>query len=945
MNSFQFLKDHPLHQFQSATLPWVAVGLFCLAVGAWPSVAAENPTDSTLPAFVARTSVTDLRCEYLVEPLGIDKPLPRFSWKLVDTARTRGQRQSACQIAVEAEAADGSPTRAVLWDSGKVASSNSVNFLYGGSPLTSGRICFWKVRVWDKDDNATDWSQPARFSVGLLKLTDWEGEWIRYREADNIQHIWYRKNFTLESVPAHAFAYLCSIGYHELYVNGKKIGTRVLAPAVSNLEKRGLYVTYDIASELRPGDNVLAVWTGPGWARSDGSFGKGVWKQDSIFKCQVNFADGFKLHSDSSWKCRISSSENLGVWKGGGQGEYGGELIDARRHLADWNLPTCDDRDWANASVYQKSLILSAEMQEPDRKVEQLRPVAMTEQDGRYTFDMGRNFTGWLEFDLRNGKPGEVVRFMTANRSGETMEFKQESQYIPDASGKGTFSHRFNYMAGRWITVAGLSSPPRFDDLRCYIVTNDRKQTGRFDCSKELFNQIYKTDLRTYQACTVNGVTMDCPHRERFGYGEIALACAWGCAIPNFESAAYYRKASRDWFDVQREDGFVNTIAPQVYKGAGGTLWSSAPVTLSWEFFKAYGDQQQLAEAYQPMKKWLDFLNNSVSVEGVLTAYENASRFLGDWATPHGSEYGNTPEATLFNNCVYAYCLDVFAQAAGILGKSEDVATYSARLANLRKCVHRHFFNEDAKTYIDGRQLAMAFPLYTGITPEADKQAVFANFVAEISARKPYLDTGSSGLPILLKFLVEDAERADLLYSCLTRTEYPSYGFFLNSGETTWPEYWKIVNEPSRIHTCYTGIAGYFIKAIGGIRPDPAAYGMKKFIIKPNLVGDLTYANATSDSLYGTIVSKWSRSETTGTFDLEVPPNTTAKVFIPAADGSDVKEGGRPAAKAKGVTCRGKDGNDVVFEVASGIYRFISSSVPAAIRSEATFQDPSQPRK
>jgi alpha-L-rhamnosidase len=815
----------------------------------------------------------------------------------------------------------------VLWDSGRVASPESVNNVYAGVRLTSGRNCTWKVRAWDKAGEATAWSPVARFSTGLLEAGDWHGKWIRLKQADNIKHIWYRKNFTLESAPSLAFAYLCSIGYHELYVNGERIGTRVLAPGVTDLEKRALYVTYDITARLRQGDNVIAVWTGPGWARSDGSFGKGVWNQDSIFKCQVNLSNGMSLHTDESWKCKVSSSENLGLWKGGGQGEYGGELIDAGRHIADWHMPSYDDSGWANASTYDKSLILSAEMQEPDRKVATLKPVALTEKDGLYTFDMGRNFTGWLEFKLRNGKAGETVRFMTANRAEATLEFNQESQYIHDASGTGTFSHRFNYMAGRWITVAGLSYKPDLHDLKCYIITNDRKRTGGFECSKELFNEIYETDLRTYIACTVNGVTMDCPHRERFGYGEIALACTWGCAIPNYESAPYYRKAARDWFDVQREDGFVNTIAPQVYKGAGGTLWSSAPVTLSWEFYKAYGDRRQLEEAYLPMKKWLDYLNRFVSNDGVLTAYESASRFLGDWATPHGSEYGNTPEAKLFNNCVYAYCLDVFTQAAAVLGRTDDVATYTARLANLRQSAHRHFFNEDTKTYIDGRQLAMAFPLYTGITPGPERQAVFANFVAEISTHKPYLDTGSSGLPILLKYLVEDAERADLVFPCLARTTQPGYGYFLKSGETTWPEYWKIVNEPSRIHTCYTGIAGYFIRAIGGIRPDPSAYGMKKFIIKPNLVGDLTYAKTTSGSYYGTIVCDWSRSGTSGTFDIVVPPNTTAKVHIPAGEANDVTEGKEPAATAEGVTCLGKDGRYVVFEVGSGAYRFSSMSV------------------
>ena len=900
----------------------------------------------------AGVSVTDLRCEYLTNPLGIEEQHPRFSWKLVDPEYTRGQKQTAYQIIVSSHAHDVGSSNIGLWDSGKIKSPASVNNAYEGAVLKSDQTYYWKVRVWDKDGNSTDWSPESYFSMGPQKPSDWEGDWIRYKEADNIKHIWYRKTFSLESIPSTAFAYLASIGYHELYVNGQKIGTRVLSPGVTNLEKRVLYVTYDITSKLKKGENVIAVWAGPGWARSDGSFGKGVWAQESVFKCQVNMSNGVSLHSDASWRCKISSSENLGLWKGGGKGEYGGEIIDARRHIPDWNKPSYDDANWAYASCYPKSITLSSEMLEPDRKIKTLTPVSVikndgkytlpterhaenpasiTQNDGKYTFDMGENFTGWLEFKLRNGQAGDTVKFTTSNQHGEIIQFKQESHYIHDSSGKGTFSHRFNWMAGRWITVHGLSYEPALEDIKGYIVTNDRKRTGSFECSKNLFNEIYETDLRTYIANTVNGVTMDCPHRERFGYGEIALACSWGCAIPNYESAPYYRKAARDWFDVQREDGFVNTIAPQVYKGAGGTLWSSAPVTLSWEFYKAYGDMRQLKEAYMPMKMWLDYLNNSVSDEGVLTAYEQASRFLGDWATPHGSEYGDTPEARLFNNCVYAYDLDVFVKAAEILGKTEDVKIYSVRLADLRTSAHRHFFNEETKNYIDGRQLSMAFPLYTGITPDHEKEAVFANLVNEIKNNKPYLDTGSSGLPILLKYIVEDAERADLLYPCLTRTEYPGYGFFLESGETTWPEYWQIVDIPSRIHTCYTGIAGYFTRGIGGIRPDPLDYGMKNFIIKPNLPGELSFANTTNESLYGKIVSNWSRSGNTGEFQIEVPPNTTAKVYIPARDVKDVLEGGQAIAQAKGVSFLQMDKIYVVLRVDSGKYKFTSSSVPPAI--------------
>jgi len=872
--------------------------------------------------------VDDLMCEYLRNPLGIDVKLPRFSWKLVDSKMTRGQKQSAYQMVVTCDSSDGGK-RKTLWDSGQVKSSSSVNNVYDGPPLNSGQNCHWRVRLWDKNGNATAWSDEARFSMGLLDSSDWKGPWIGYKEADNIKHIWYRKSVKLDSAPSLAFAYVGSLGYHELYVNGQRVGSRVLTPEVTNLNKRVLYVTYDITDKLKQGHNVIALWTGSGWARNTGSYGKTVWEQKSLVRCQVNMSNGVSVHSDATWKCAVSSSENIGLWKGGGQGEYGGEKIDARRHVADWNLASCDDSTWAEASEYERSQTLSAAMLEPDRKVEALSPVKIVEKDGLYTADMGRNFTGWLEIKLRNGKAGDTVKLMTSNEPGEIVQFKQESRYIHDKTGTGTFCHRFNYMAGRWITIEGLSYKPDPKDITCYVVTNDRKRTGHFECSKELFNTIYQTDLKTYIACTVNGVVMDCPHRERYGYGEVALACSWGCGMPNWESAAFYRKVIRDWCDVQREDGFVNTIAPQIYKGAGGTLWSSAPVTLTWEFYKAYGDVRRLEESYASMKKWIEFLNRFVSDEGVLTSYERASRFLGDWATPHGSEYGNTPAAKLFNNCVYAYNLDVLVQAARVLGRKDDVTIYSSRLAKLREAVHKKFFNEETKAYLDGRQMSMAFPLYMRITPAKERQAVFDGFVDDIANKKRYMDTGSPGLPILLKYIIEDVDRPDLLYHCLTRTEHPGYGYFLSKGQTTWPEYWQIVGHKSMIHTCYTSIAGYFVKGIGGIGPDPSAYGMKKFIVKPSLVGDLTYAKCESGSYYGQMVSNWSRSGNNGEFHIVVPPNTSAKVYIPAKDVKDVREGVKPISEVQGVTSVGMEGDCAVLAVESGEYRFSSSSVPA----------------
>jgi len=945
------------HNTSREQLPAMNIQIHSLSVALalWSSLAASaaDPACSheANQAQSLTLQVTNLTCEYLTDPLGIDVRRPRFSWQLIDRQQTRGQKQTGYQIVVTREGTANTETdktiesqeatqdgraeetdeqqacqagRVLLWDSGKVASCRSVNNVYAGIPLDSNWNCYWKVRAWDKDGRPTAWSGEARFSVGPLDQADWSGSWIRHAGAENIKHIWYRKNFALDGTPKRAFAHLASIGYHELYVNGRRVGRRVLSPAVSNLEKRVLYVTYDITEFLQPGDNVLGVWTGPGWARADGSYGKGVWEQESVFLCQVNMSDGTSLHSDDTWKCEVSSSENLGPWKGGGRGQYGGEIIDARRHIADWNHPAYDDSHWDNATTYDRGLILSAEMLQPDRKVEELAPVAISKKDGLYTFDMGRNFTGWLEMELRDGKAGQTLKFTTANDPGLKIQFHQESHYIHDADGKGTFRHRFNYMAGRWITVEGLTYEPRLDDVRCQVITNDRRRIGHFECSKPLLNDIYETDLRTYIANTVNGVTMDCPHRERYGYGEITLACAWGCGIPNYDSAAFYSKVVRDWFDVQRDDGFVNTIAPQVYKGAGGTLWSSAPLTVSWEFHKAYGDKRRLREAYEPMKKWLDYLHEHVSDDGVLTPYASAARFLGDWATPHGSEYGNTRPAQLFNNCVYAYNLDIFVRAARALGKPKVANVYAQRLRELRKNAHRHFFNADSQTYIDGRQLSLAFPLYTRITPDELRPAVFDKFVKEIAVNKPYLDTGSPGLPILLKYIVEDVERPDLLYQCLTRREHPSYGYFFERGQTTWPEYWKVEGIASKIHTCYTSIAGYFVKGIGGIRPDPERPGFQSFIIQPHLVGDLTHADTRTESLYGPIVSNWKRTDKSVMLHVEVPPNSQAAVYVPGKRAGAILESDRPAEESPGVRLMRVEPGYIVYDVQSGSYDFQS---------------------
>ena len=875
----------------------------------------------------AEVVVSGLQCEYLTNPLGIDVLTPRFTWKLSDANHTRGQKQTGYQLLVASNPDLLAEGRADIWDSGQVVSSQSALVPFSGKQLVSGEKCFWKVRVLDKDKKPSAWSSTAHFSMGLFELADWTGPWIKHPTAPVEKQIWFRKTFSLRDKAASAFIYVASVGYHELYVNGEKVDTRVLAPSLTRLDKRVLYVTYDITKLLRAGDNCIAIWTGPGWSRYS------FFKTEPALRVQLNGktrkGDAISLASDTSWRCEVSSSEDIGGCK---YTDHGGEQVDARQYIPNWNVAGFDDQAWASAATVSINATLSAQMVEPSREIETIGAQSVS-GDGPYKVDLGTNFSGWISVRMKNQSAGDVVTLQVSDNPGTVQAFGQKNIYICKGGPSETFQNRFNYTAGRYLTISGLTNKPGLADIEGHVIGTDLNRVGHFTCSSDLFNMIYETDLWTFRANTVEGYTSDCPHRERLGYGEENFATAWGCGIPNYDAGAFYTKVVRDWCDVQQANGWINHTAPQINQHYGGTMWSSAPLNVSWEFYKNYGDKRMLADSYAADKAWLDYLASNVA-EGILQpynkGYNGGGNFLGDWAEPYrkndplkGKEFGNTPEALLFNNCDYALDLRTFIAIAKILGKPEDVAAYGSRLENLKTNVQTRFFNPDQNNYIDSRQIHLAFPMFAGITPDEVKPKVFANFEKEILETRPYLDMGSSGLPILLKFLIEDVERNDIIAEHLSKTTEPGYGYFLSRGETAWPEYWDDT-KPSRIHTCYTGIAAWFIKGLGGIREDPNQYGYQSFIIKPALVGDLTFAQARTQSLYGTISSRWEIKRSQIQLDLEIPVNTTATVYVPATDITNVMESGLPIPSVQGVSFLKLDEAHAVFRVQSGNYQFVS---------------------
>jgi alpha-L-rhamnosidase len=863
-----------------------------------------------------------LQCEYQTEPLGIDVSEPRFGWQLHEPGQVRGQRQTAYHMLVASNLEKLTETGADVWNSGKVSSPQSVLVPFEGEKLQSGSAYFWKVRVYDKDGKPSEWSKPARFVTGVLDPAEWDAaSWMRHPDAPQTKHIWFRKNIKLKTVSEAAFIHVASLGHHELYVNGEKADNSVLASALTNFQKRLLYVTYDVSKLLKPGDNTVAVWFAPGWASY---YAFNLTPLLRVKADGIDAADQATLNSDASWRCAVSNSEDTEEVVI--HHHNGGEIVDARTENPNWNKPDFDDSQWENATIQNYDITLVAQDIPPSRIIETISVKKIIDLgDGQYKIDFGKNFTGWLNLKFRGLSAGDTVTIASADDEQTICDFNIRNFFISSGRDGEAFQNRFNYVAGRYANLEGLKQPPVPEDCIAYAVSTDLKRTGHFESSNNLFNQIYETDIWTFFANTQEGYTSDCPHRERCGYGEVATACSWGLGLPNLDAGAYYRKVVHDWCDVQTEDGWGRHTAPQPNDVHwGGAMWSSAGMNVAQHHYQHYGDREIIETVYPTAKRWLEFLHANTK-DGLLEQYRlhHNGHFLGDWLAPHSrSEFGGSVQSVYFNSCVYAMNLETFVQFAKLLGRDDDAALYGERLENLRKTIHAKFYNGENATYCDGTQVQNAFALLTGVAAESEQERVTAHIHNDLNGEHPYFDMGSSGLTVLLKYLVAHPEEGETAAKIMNKTTFPGYGYFIEQGESTWPEDWKI-DVPSKIHTCYTGIAGWFTKGLCGIQPGSDGY--RQFAVKPFIVDEVDFAEASIASPYGDIISRWERKDSKIILSVTVPPNTSATVYIPASHPDQITESGHPLNGAEGLTPKGFENGYAAVQAVSGKYKFVSS--------------------
>jgi alpha-L-rhamnosidase len=528
-----------------------------------------------------------------------------------------------------------------------------------------------------------------------------------------------------------------------------------------------------------------------------------------------------------------------------------------------------------------------------------------------FLIDFGKHINGWIDLRFQGGDADSLLvidyidKLLMPDEEWDPLEknfaikldgdskgrsmitYHQQDVVYPDRNAVAHFRNRFNYHAFRWIRIKGLEQIP-WQGLKAYMISEDIPQVTRFECSNPLLNKIWATVNHTYRCIAYNGYVVDCPHRERVGYGGDSHS-SMETALSNFDMAALYNKWTVDWNRGNYATGMWSHSAPEIpqHKNKFSPGWGGFGMFMPWQFYVYYGDTLNLSRAYPYIRRWMEYLHVNTQ-DGVLHAdtargYSSLWSFHGDWVAP---PYGMQPDRRVdprsthfFNNCYYLYSLELAARIADVLNHQGDVKTYRSRMAYSQEKIHHRFFNPSSHDYANGEQPYQAFPLYVGLVPDEMKEDLVQHLARLIQEKNHgHLNTGMLGTYFMFEYLMETG-RNDLIFAMVNQKTYPGWGYMIEQGATTIWEQWNGQN--SQIHNCYLSVGKWFVQGLGGIRPDESNPGFSHFFIDPGLIHDLDYVNVSYHTRNGEIISNWKLKGHRIECEVQVPVNTSATFVFP----------------------------------------------------------------
>jgi len=776
----------------------------------------------------------------------------------------------------------------------------------------------------------------AATNLGPAGMEPWGN--VRTSEPRRQPARWLRKEFSVGKKIKRATVSFSGLGWSELYLNGSKVGDHVLSPAFAQYNQRVFYVTYDVTKQLQRGKNALGVVLGNGRYYADRSrvysgtadFG---WPK-LLLLLRVEYTDGSvaDVVSDESWK--LSTNGPIVA-----NNDYDGEEYDARSSFRGWSQPSFYDQYWQPAQLAEPPPgVVAAEMIEPMRVTQTLKPMAMTQpKPGVYIFDLGQNMVGWCRLHVTGPAGAKVtLRFAETLKPDGTLYMANlrgalvTDTYTLNGSGAETWEPRFTTHGFRYIEMTGYPGKPTLDSIEGRVVNDDLTTAGTFECSNPLLNQIYRAMVWGVRG-NYHSIPTDCPQRdERQGWlgdrseeshGETYL----------FDNGRLYAKWVQDMADAQRPSGSVPDIAPaywQIY--SDNVIWPSSGIIIPEMLRQQYADTQTIARYYLSAKKWMDFMAGFIK-NGLISkdAY-------GDWCAPpedptliHSQDPKRETDKTLLATAYFYHDLCLMECFAKLLGKTDDVRRFHEPAEKMKAAFNQKFLNRRLGQYDNGTQTSSVLPLAFGLVPDDLRARICQHLVDNIEKESHgHIGTGLVGGQYLMRVLSNNG-RPDLVYMMATQTDYPSWGYMIEHGATTIWELWNgNTADPAMNSGNHVMLIGDFViwlyEDLAGIKPDPEQPGFKHILMKPLPVGNLKFVKATHRSPYGLIVSDWKKGGGTFDWQIEVPANTTATVFVPARSLERVLENGMFAKNAAGVKFLRMENGCAVFNVGSGKYHFVS---------------------
>ncbi|MHB8854499.1 MAG: glycoside hydrolase family 78 protein [Ignavibacteriaceae bacterium] len=905
-----------------------------------------------------------LRCEGLINPEGIDVVSPRLSWYSV--SEQRDQKQTGYRILVSSSIEKLNTDEGDLWDSKKVLSDKSINIIYGGKQLTSGKQCFWKVKVWDSKGNESAWSQPANWSMGLLSKNDlptgqagWgSASWIGLDKAigsdePDSEHTklsarMLRKEFKTNKTIKRATAYICGLGLFELYFNGQRIGDQVLAPALSEYTKRSFYMTFDVTKELLEGENAVGVILGNGrffamrHTVPTGMETYGFPKM--IFRLNIEYTDNTteSIVSDTTWSITTDGPIRA-------NNEYDGEYYDARKEMPGWDKAGFDDTEWMRAEkVADPSAKLSAQMIAPIKIMQTKKPRSVKEiRPGVYIYDMGQNMVGWVSLKVQAKRGTKVqMRFAeTLKPDGDlyTANLRSAEQtdiYIAKGGGLERWEPSFTYHGFRYVELTGYPGRPDLNTIEGKVVYDDVRTIGNFSCSSDIINKIYKAAYWGIRG-NYRSIPTDCPQRdERQGWlGDRSMNSYGESYI--FDNNMLYANWMTDIADAQKASGSLPDVAPAYWPIYSDNMtWPSSLIIIPDHLYRQFGNLKVIADNYDAMKKWLFYMRDKYMKNYLLPKDQ-----YGDWCMPpenleviHSNDPKRITPGDFIGSAYFYYCLNLMGKYAHLLNKNEDANEFGTLAGKVRDAINNTYLNKDSLPtgqaglyYANNTVTANALALSFGIPPKEIRAKVFDNLIyVTTHVYKSHTSTGLVGGQWIMRTLTNNG-RPELALKIAENTTYPSWGYMIENGATTIWELWNgntaAPDMNSGNHVMLLGdLIVWLYQDLAGIKSDLANPGYKDIIMKPYPVGNLKFVKASYLSMYGLIKSEWHIRGSKFNWEISIPANTTATIYVPAEKEGDVTESGKEASKSEGVKFVRLESGRAVYEIGSGSYYFISKN-------------------